>query len=138
MNKTFSLIVFLFLSIASFSQTQITWEDLEDVTFTRKYSKEVDAYFLFPTFGPKVKALNNKVLSLKGYIIVIDPQEKFYVLSRYPNSTCFFCGAADPNTIVELDMKSSDVTFKMDQVVTIKGRFKLNGIIGYFGISFLF
>jgi hypothetical protein len=120
----FSLL--LLLSLPSFSQTRITWDTLTDVTFTDRYSKELDAYYYFPNFGASVLALNNKEVIIKGYLLEIDAKNDIYVLSANPFAACFFCGGAGPESIIELKVAKDHPRFKMDQVLTFQGEFKLN------------
>ena len=58
--------------------------------------------------------------------MAIDPEIGYYVLSKGPFASCFFCGAAGPETIVELSLKSKDKSFMMDEFATFKGYLKLN------------
>lgn len=125
MNRLVIIFIFLF-TLPAFAQKKITWKTLNDVKFTDKYSKKVDAYYYYPTFGSQVKALDGQEVYLKGFILALDPTENYYVLSRNPYASCFFCGSGGPDSIVELKLKSGDSKFSMDQVVTIKGRLKLN------------
>jgi hypothetical protein len=120
------IILLLFIAPVARSQTKITWETLEDVRFTEKYSEEVKANFYYPQFGRSVKALEGKKVILRGYLLVIDRKEGFYILSRYPYSSCFFCGKGGPESIVELELAPDQPRFKMDQIVTISGTFALN------------
>lgn len=122
------ILILLFILIAQVarSQTEITWQTLEDVTFTDKYSEEVDANYYYPHFGASVKALEGKEVYLKGYMMVFDRKKGIYILSRYSYSSCFFCGQAGPETIVELKLGSKHPRFKMDQIVTMTGTLSLN------------
>jgi hypothetical protein len=122
------LMIILFLLIAPLakSQTKITWSTLKDVTFTDKYSEEVQANFYYPHFGKSVKALEGQQVILKGYMLVFDAKEGIYILSRYPYASCFFCGTGGPETIVELKLLPKHPKFKMDQIVTIVGILALN------------
>lgn len=110
----------------SFSQTEITWETLADIEFSDKYIEEVDEYFLYPHFGPSVIELEGQTVILRGFMLAIDPSEGYYILSKGPFSSCFFCGVGGPETIVELKMKSEKAYFVMDEMVTMKGTLKLN------------
>lgn len=118
----------LLISIPVFSQTKITWDTLTDVTFTDKYSEEVDAYYYFPKFGPSVLALNNKEVIIKGYLLIIDPDNDIYILSANPFAACFFCGGAGPESIIELKIGKDHPRFKMDEVLTFRGKLKLNAV----------
>lgn len=103
----------------------VSWDDLKDVKFTRKFIKEEDMYFLFPTFGEKVKKLNGTELQIKGYMIPVDPEDKVYVLSAQPMASCFFCGGSGPETIIQLNLKTRK-KFRTDEIWTVKGKFRLN------------
>ncbi len=128
MHKLLLLILFFFLTTSVFSQTKIDWDILSDVTFTDKYSEEVQAYYYFPTFGPSVLSLNKKEVIIRGYVLEIDRGNDVYILSANPFAACFFCGGAGPESIVELKLDKDHPRFKMDQVVTFKGTLKLNAV----------
>lgn len=103
---------------------KITWGDLTAVTFEEKYYDKEEAWMLFPTFGEDVKKLEGKVVEIKGYVIPLEPER--YVLSANPFSSCFFCGNAGPETVMELDMTSYDRVFYTDDFLTFQGTFTLN------------
>jgi len=125
MHKLITVLLFL-ISTPGLSQTEITWRTLADVRFTDKWSDEVEAHFYYPHFGPSVTALEGKEVFIKGFMLPIDPDEDIYILSQNPFASCFFCGSAGPESIIELKLKKNHPKFKMDQLVTIKGRLKLN------------
>jgi hypothetical protein len=114
------------LSQQVYSQKNITWETLKDVKFTDKWSEEFQAYYQVPKFGAALKALDGKEVIIKGYIIPIDVIEDYYVLSANPYSSCFFCGQAGPESVMEVQLKKKTRELKMDQVLTFKGKLKLN------------
>ena len=119
----------ILLIIASnlvFSQTKITWKTLSDVKFEEKVSNEDGLYYFYPSFGANVKKVEGELVLITGYALAIDPENGFYVLSKTPFSSCFFCGAGGPETIVELELKSDENSFVMDQIITIEGVLKLN------------
>lgn len=127
MNKILiSLLVILIFSIKIQAQIKITWQDLANVTWTDKYSEEVDANYYYPNFGQDVVALEGKEVSIKGFILPVDPESKFYVLSKNPFASCFFCGNAGPETIMQLNLKPGQPTMEMDDTYTFKGVLKLN------------
>ena len=121
------LIIFLFLfTKTAIAQEEIDWNTLSDVEFTDVYMEEVDEYFLYPHFGPTIRQLAGKKVKIRGFVLAIDPTENYYILSKGPFSSCFFCGVGGPETIVELEMKSSKEVFIMDEVATITGILKLD------------
>jgi hypothetical protein len=121
-------VILLFTGISQqvYSQKNITWETLKDVKFTDKWSEEFQAYYQVPKFGAALKALDGKEVIIKGYIIPIDVIEDYYVLSANPYSSCFFCGQAGPESVMEVQIKKKNGELKMDQVITFKGKLKLN------------
>ena len=127
MNKIkIVFMVFILFANTAISQTQIDWSVLSDVEFTDVYMEEVDEYFLYPHFGPSVRNLAGQEVMIRGFVLAIDPTENYYILSKGPFSSCFFCGVGGPETIVELEMRSSKDVFIMDEVATLKGTLKLN------------
>ncbi len=105
---------------------ELTWKQLTDVDFRDVYVEELDAYYWKPTFGESVKALEGQEVYITGYIIPVDYDEDFYVVSRYPFANCFFCGGAGPESVVDLRFKSKTRKYETDERLTFKGTFKLN------------
>lgn len=120
------IFLILFISKFSFSQIEISWKNLEDVEFSYNYYEDIDEYISDPYFGSNIRELDGKEVVLSGYILALDPETNYYVLSKGPFASCFFCGAGGPETIVELSFKSDKVSFFMDDFATIKGTLKLN------------
>ena len=108
------------------AQQDLSWDILSDVSFEEKYLEDSDTYWLIPTFGDYIKLYEEQEVTIEGYLIVIDIEENFYVLSKYPYSACFFCGAAGPDSIVELQLNAKLKGVQMDQKVLVKGRLELN------------
>ena len=106
---------------------ELTWRMLEDVEFKDVYVEELDAYYWKPTFGDIVNGLEGKEVHITGYMIPVDLDEDFYVLSRYPFANCFFCGGAGPESVIDLrfDGKSPRV-YQTDERLTFAGKFRLN------------
>jgi hypothetical protein len=105
---------------------KLTWEDLTDVDFKDVYVEELDAYYWKPIFGPSVKNLEGKKFYITGYVIPVDIDEDFYVLSRYPFANCFFCGGAGPETVVDLQFSNDPREYATDERLTFAGELKLN------------
>ena len=126
MLRTTLIAVAILLFTPVRAQTKVTWETLADVKFTDKYIEEEEAYYLYPHFGASVKALEGQEIYIEGHILPIDPKESIYILSKNPFACCFFCGQAGPESIVELKLKPGHPRFKMDEVIIIKGQFRLN------------
>jgi len=121
--------VILLLAYARLGSAQetLTWEDLSDVTFSEKYDEELNAYWLIPDFGAKPKSFAGKDVIIMGYFIPFNVDDDFYVLSKNPYSSCFFCGQAGPETVMELQVDESlPDRIKLDQRIFFRGTLELN------------
>ena len=108
-----------------FAQSELTWDDLADANFAPEFNEQYEVYFLMPTFGEKIKAYQGKEVKITGYFLDISGSGEVFLVSRNPMASCFFCGAAGPETIVEVNFKE-EPPFKTDQIVTVTGKLELN------------
>ncbi|MBN8577491.1 MAG: hypothetical protein J0L66_11150 [Cytophagales bacterium] len=78
------------------------WHVLAEVGFkkTKVNNQEVEV----PVFSNHLKSYHGNEISLKGYIIPVSETgaESKFMLSSLPLNVCYFCGAAGPETIVEV------------------------------------
>ena len=118
--------IFLFFIGNIFSQNIITWELLKNVEFDEIWSEEFQAYYMVPKFSESVKEMDGKEVQIRGFIIPVDIVQDYYVLSANPYSSCFFCGQAGPESVMEIQMIKKYEGLRMDQVITYKGTLKLN------------
>ncbi|MEO1012967.1 MAG: hypothetical protein AAFX53_16835 [Bacteroidota bacterium] len=107
------------------AQEQLTWEDFADVSFVPEYNEKYDVHFLMPSFGEKISAYKGKQVLIKGYFLDISGSGEVFLVSQNPMASCFFCGAAGPETIIEVNFKEKP-PFKTDQIVTVTGTLELN------------
>ncbi len=105
----------------------LTWEILRDVSFEDRYYEEEEEYFLFPTYGDHVSSYESKDVYISGYLLPINPDSNLYVLSQNTFSSCYFCGNAGPESIIELDLKDQlGEGYITDQWIAFKGKLALN------------
>lgn len=126
MSKT--VLSFLFASlvcIVGTAQEQLTWEDFADVNFEAVYNERYGVDFLMPTFGKKIESYRGKKVSIKGYFLDISGSGDIFLVSQNPMISCFFCGAAGPETIIEVNFKEKP-PFKTDQIISVTGILELN------------
>ena len=123
--------IVLVLSIIFFSssivtaQEEMTWYDLSDVKFNRVYNEEYGTFFLVPEFGETIRSLDGKKVRIVGYFLDIAGNGEVLLLSKQPMASCFFCGGAGPETVIEVNFKEKP-DFITDQVIVITGTLKLN------------
>jgi hypothetical protein len=103
------------------------WDIFARVKFTEKLLKEFNEYYLVPLLDSRIKFYEGKEITLEGYYLPYDLNDKnAVVISRNPYSACFFCGGAGPESVVEIVFASKPPRFKADQIITVSGVLKLN------------
>lgn len=122
------LFLFSFLFILSSVQNpiEVSWKTLGDVKYEKKWDDKEGMYILYPDFGQSVKKLEGKLIKISGYVIPVDYNENYYVLSAYPYSACFFCGGAGPESVISLKFKKKSEKFKTDTRLEVIGILELN------------
>ncbi|WP_448520441.1 DUF3299 domain-containing protein [Rhodoflexus sp.] len=96
------------------------WNLLREVEY-----EETDVFFE-ARFSEELQALEGKEVTLKGFIIPLEESREstHFVLSYFPYASCFFCGVAGPESVIEVRTKEP-VPFT-DKPITIKGTLQLN------------
>ena len=120
-----AVIISLFLSSDRLNSSG-GWELLSSVSLTREYDDFMGQEVDVPAFSEEIRRADGGELVLEGYVIPLDqsPGQKYFVLSRFPFQSCFFCGNAGPETVVEV--YSNEMLTVFDQRVRVQGRFQLN------------
>lgn len=109
------------------AQQQLEWLTLADVSFESKVSEDFGIEYQEATFGPTISQYADQEVSIKGYMIPLDPLGVSYVISMNPNSRCFFCGGSGPETVVELRVKPQHMQrYETDEIRTFKGILRLH------------
>lgn len=116
------------VTVTVFSQSKPDlWNTFAKTKFEPKYYEKIGEYIFYPTFPTELKALEGKEVTLEGFYVPFAPEEGDYIiLSKFPMSQCFFCGGGGPESIAEVTLKDSSGNFQVDDVVTVKGKLKLN------------
>ncbi|MCU0391659.1 MAG: DUF3299 domain-containing protein [Thermoflexibacter sp.] len=120
------LLVFSFLlltQLQSFAQ-DLTWKILADVSWERKFNKEYDEYINYPKFGNIVKPYGNKEVIIKGYLLPVEVEGDYIVISAFPFQSCFFCGGAGVESVMEVYLKKKKNVKSLQ--IKVKGRLELN------------
>ncbi|MDG1041094.1 MAG: hypothetical protein P8H13_02095 [Polaribacter sp.] len=118
------LLLFVLISKNTFGQQEITWQNVVEI-----YAKEFRLTEKNPTSVLNANTLSlkdvaNKKITIKGYFLDLDPNGEWYILSKNPFATCFFCGKAGPETVLELlGFKNEKKKFKSDDLVEVTGVF---------------
>src|SRR5690606_24645691 len=86
-----------------------TWEAVDNMMY--KVTTENNKKVYTPHYPPVLKALENKVVELPGYLVPLNSgrNHKTFMLSVLPVMQCAFCGSNGIPPMVEIFMKSESV-----------------------------
>ena len=103
------------------------WKTLSKLTYKKQNDEKLGFKVDVPVFSEENKALEGKVVTVKGYIIPVEGYKghKEFIFSAFPYSMCFFCGGAGPETVMEVFAKEP-IKYTAE-AVTLKGKLELNG-----------
>ena len=117
----FILVISVLFSFTPLAVKVVTWEDLSAVNYRRTFSPRHSTFYNKPIFDKNILKLHGEQIQISGYVIPVDTYgEKFY-LSASPKSSCFFCGAGEAHSIMELKLKNLPANYKVDEFLTFKG-----------------
>ena len=131
MKSILSLIsLCLFISSFTFGQTPETddmyyWKILSKVKYKSNLDAESGEVIYTPVFSKSIEQYEGKTIFLKGYIIPAELSRGKMTLSAFPYSSCFFCGGAGPESVIELE-SSSPIIYRLDKPITLEGKLTLN------------
>ncbi|MFK7924722.1 MAG: DUF3299 domain-containing protein [Bacteroidia bacterium] len=126
MRRTYLTLIFACLLSVSFAQDKINWPFLADVQYSYIQNYDANVWYGTPSFGEAIQALDGKEVIIKGYVLPLDVDGNQYVLSANPFNTCFFCGGAGQESVMELRLDKKRRKYETDQVVTFIGTLRLN------------
>ena len=118
--KKFLVLSFVLCNLVGKAQEVLPWELL-----AVPYSTTPDGLYE-PQFPSWLDKYQNQEIVIQGYLVPVDVEGNQYALSRYAFSSCFFCGNAEPNTVVELVFKERPENLITDQFVVVKGILMFN------------
>ena len=127
MKKIFIPAFLLLFSVAGFSQGPDVWNIFARTTFEPRFDEKVGEYLFYPKFSDEVRALQGRQVTLRGFYVPFAPEgDDYVIISKYPMSQCFFCGGGGPESVAEVNFAKDAPRFKVDDLITVRGRLKLN------------
>jgi hypothetical protein len=129
-------LIFLLLQTIMLAQNRLSWSTFELLKFEEVYEPKSASWMPVPLWTPELKALDGKEVKITGYIISLDAVSNEYALSAFPFSSCFFCGAAGPESVMELVLEKN-AKYQTDDVITFVGKLRLNSDPLLFPISLI-
>lgn len=118
--------MFLIMANAAWCQQQLVWQLLEMTTYRIINESDLEVTYV-PEFPSVLEGrFEGQEVLISGYLIPVDVEAQKYALSKNPFTSCFFCGNAGPETVMELRFTEAPGRFATDEYVLIKGRLRLN------------
>ena len=114
------------LLMVLFSVQLSGWELLASVEVVEGYDDFMGGQIERPHFTSELLSSEGDEIVLEGFIIPLEQgdNQEYFVLSRFPYQSCFFCGAAGPETVVEV-YSNHNVSYT-DERVRVTGKLRLN------------
>lgn len=128
MKKLITFVIAFAVAFGIAAQTKFdSWNAFAKTKFEPKYYEKIGEYLFYPTFPAELKAMEGKEITIEGFFVPFAPEDGDYIIiSKYPMSQCYFCGGGGPESIAEVSFAKSPGKFKIDDLITVKGKLKLN------------
>jgi hypothetical protein len=111
--------------VSLYAQVPLTWKTLNQVAFVTERDPLGGYPMTKPVFAPGIQALADQVIEISGYVLPIDTEGQHYVLSAFPYSSCFFCGGAGRESVIELVLTPGHRRFEQDEYLRFRGQLSL-------------
>ena len=109
--------------LMSQERTPDHWQTLSMVLLESKFDDMMGMVVKTATPTAVAETLDGKEIEIRGYIIALDVKaaQSHFMFSRYPQNMCFFCGAAGPESAMQVFTENDKkIDYTSDKVV-IKG-----------------
>ena len=128
MMKKYITVLLILISFTCFAQVNVH-TDMRTPTWNLiglKYDKQVKPLVWQAIFPPALKAINNKVIELPGFIIPTKVGNSFteFMFSIVPVASCPYCGTGDIPSMIEV--KTLKPVTWTEEPITLKGKFVIN------------
>ena len=125
--KKFILCFCLLFGACACATSQENWESFEGASFKEVFVKEFFSFksLLDPT--EEIMALAGKDFVITGYFIPVATKDNSIILSKTPFASCFFCGSAGQETVIDVRLSSpSTRNYIADDKIKVRGTLRIN------------
>lgn len=127
MKKILGPVLLILVCSPAFAQELDMWNVFARTKFEPRFDEKLGEYLFYPSFTDAVKKLEGKEITLEGFYVPFAPEgDDYIIISKYPMSQCFFCGGGGPESVAEVNFTKDPGRFKVDDLITVKGKLKLN------------
>ena len=110
------------------------WEELLTLKFDIRFDESVDDVIFEPKLSKRVRQYEGKIIEIEGFIIPhdiaadamasMDDDGQQFMFSAFPLASCFFCGGAGAESVMEAFPKNP--LQYTDRKIKIRGRLEFN------------
>ncbi|WMX16905.1 MULTISPECIES: hypothetical protein [unclassified Aureispira] len=110
------------------------WEDLLTLKFDIRFDESVDDVIFEPKISKRVRQYEGKIIEVEGFIIPhdiaadamadLDDDGQQFMFSAFPLASCFFCGGAGAESVMEAFPKKP-ISYT-ERKIKIRGRLEFN------------
>lgn len=118
MPKLFLHILVFLLTTSLYSQSADVWNSLAMVVTHREYDELMGMEVQKSIPLQPALDLNGTEIEISGYMIALTPlvkKQSHIMFSKFPQNMCFFCGAAGPESAMQVFFKEK-VQFQKEKV----------------------
>lgn len=108
-----------------FAQTPLRWSQLAAVDIRYEQDQAHNRWVMHPQFSDTLQRMVDQPVYVTGYLLPVDVSGGQHVLSAFPFASCFFCGGAGPESVIELRWAQLPGRLRTDQYATVQGRWQL-------------
>ncbi len=124
-QKAILLFSILILALHLSGQEHINWEILADVEWTEEIDSTTGYGSMRGAFGETLSQYDGQEVYIDGYVIPLDAMGFSYALSRSSYASCFFCGQAGPETVLDLKVKPRSIPAHLQNNTSLKFKGRL-------------
>lgn len=129
MNKTIYFIFFICILFDNkLSSQSSTWATLGMVSTATSFDPEFGMEIKKVKVSPVAKSLEGKEIEVDGYIIPLKGKldQNHFMLSKFTNNMCFFCGKAGPETAMQVFLANGKKAAYSDDKIKVRGILRIN------------
>lgn len=122
------LICSIFCSLSPVvAQESVNWDRLAQVKWSDSFDANLGITIIEGTYEEDLMTLDGQEIVISGYVIPLDALGLSYALSRTSFASCFFCGQAGPETVMELRIKprSIEASRLKNTLIKFRGMFQI-------------
>ncbi|MEM9545694.1 MAG: hypothetical protein AAGA77_06960 [Bacteroidota bacterium] len=104
------------------------WNTLAMVTYKQEFDETFGMDIQKPILNPIIRNFEGKEIEVEGYIIPLTGkiEQSHFMLSRFPQSMCFFCGEAGPESAAQVFIRGGEKIAYTDKKIRVNGILRIN------------